>query len=120
LLEAAPEHVTNGTNGTQLNGNGVATPENPLCRLFVFSAKTKQSLTDYLTSFESYLAEVPESSEFVKNLSYTLGQRRSHHAHRAAVIADSVEDLQDKVASAKPIRARDKTIAFVFTGQGAQ
>ncbi|CAH0028125.1 unnamed protein product [Clonostachys rhizophaga] len=120
LLEAAPEHVTNGTNGTQLNGNGVATPENPLRRLFVFSAKTKQSLTDYLTSFESYLAEVPESGEFIKNLSYTLGQRRSHHAHRAAVIADSVEDLQDKVASAKPIRARDKTIAFVFTGQGAQ
>lgn len=89
-------------------------------RLFVFSAKTQKSLTSYLSSFKDYLDEAPRSNDFVRDLSYTLGQRRTHYPYRVSVVADSVESLQDELATLKPNRIKDRTLAFVFTGQGAQ
>ncbi|KAJ6151550.1 hypothetical protein N7470_007147 [Penicillium chermesinum] len=90
-------------------------------RLFVFSAKNELSLKGFLSEFEEYLEdEAPESPEFVRDLSYTLGQRRTHFAYRAFGVSDSVEALQEKVSAAKPARIKDRVIGFVFTGQGAQ
>ncbi|KAI0456999.1 putative polyketide synthase [Xylaria acuta] len=107
----------NGVNG--MNGmNGASSSPDP--RLFVFSAKAEKSLTNYLSSFEEYLDEAPESRDFVKNLSYTLGQRRTHHGYRVSVVADSVTSLQEKLSTAKPTRVKEQVIAMVFTGQGAQ
>lgn len=103
------------TNG--INRNGVASYGR---RLFVLSAKTEKSLTSYLPSFDEYLDEAPESSNFMKDLSYTLGQRRTHYSNRLFAIADSVTSLQEKLSTAKPTRVNDRVIAFVFTGQGAQ
>lgn len=78
-------------------------------------------MKSYLTEFEEYLEdEAPESAEFVRDLSYTLGQRRSHFPYRAFAVADSVEALSEKVSAAKPNRIKDRVLAFVFTGQGAQ
>ena len=108
----------NGANGTYgTNDNGVATD---IQRLFVLSARTEKSLTSYLSSFDEYLDEAPDSSDFIKNLSYTLGQRRTHHPYRVSALADSVASLQEKLSTAKPNRIKDQTIAFAFTGQGAQ
>lgn len=111
-------------------------------RLFVFSAKSKvcqvlqffflrhirayllrdlqTSLASYLSSFEDYLDEAPDSSTFFKNLSYTLGQRRTHFPYRAAVVAESLEGLQESLSALKPLRAKETNMTFVFTGQGAQ
>lgn len=120
---AANDHDTNGTNGINgtngLNGNGVAT-QDQVQRLFVFSAKTEKSLTAYLSSFDEYLDEAAEPSAFARDLSYTLGQRRTHHPYRVSVVADSVERLQEKLSTIKPSRIKDRVIAFAFTGQGAQ
>lgn len=88
--------------------------------MFVFSAKTENSLNAYLSAFDEYLDETPETNNFLKDLSYTLGQRRSHHLHRVAVVADSVASLQEKLSAAKPSKAKDRYTAFIFTGQGAQ
>ncbi|KAF2136192.1 uncharacterized protein K452DRAFT_302958 [Aplosporella prunicola CBS 121167] len=111
-------HSTNGTNGTNgANGNGVASQ---VWRLFVLSAKTEKSLKSYLSSFDEYLDEAPESSDFAKDLGYTLGQRRTHHPYRVSVVADSVASLQEKLTAAEPTRVKDRTLAFAFTGQGAQ
>lgn len=107
----------NGTNGHHENGNGVATQNQ---RLYVFSAKTQKSLTSYLSTFDEYLDEAPESSEFAKDLSYTLGQRRNHYPYRVAAVADSIETLQEKLSALKPSRTKERGVLFVFTGQGAQ
>ncbi|KAI1778713.1 putative polyketide synthase [Hypoxylon cercidicola] len=107
-------HNANGTNGQDKASKG------PIRQLFVLSAKTEKSLTSYLSSFDEYLDEAPESNDFVKNLSYTLGQRRTHRTYRVSAVADSVESLQDKLLTVQPTRSREQTIAFVFTGQGAQ
>ena len=73
-----------------------------------------------MASFDEYLDEVPDSDGFLKNLSYTLGQRRTHHSNRISVVADSIESLQEKLQTAKPSRIKNRVVAFAFTGQGAQ
>ncbi|KAG6006385.1 Type I Iterative PKS [Claviceps maximensis] len=90
-------------------------------RLFVFSARTANSLVSYVASFDDYLEEASESSHLVHNLSYTLGQRRTQFPYRLSIVADTLATLREKLASApEPTRAKDQTIAFVFSGQGAQ
>lgn len=124
IVEKAPSrrgengHATNSVKGT--NGDGIHATQDETRRLFVFSAKTEKSLTAYLASFDEYLDEAPESSGFARDLGYTLGQRRTHHPYRVAVVADSVESLQEKLSSVKPSRIKERVIAFAFTGQGAQ
>ncbi|KAK7756454.1 putative PKS/NRPS-like protein biosynthetic cluster [Diatrype stigma] len=130
------EH-TNGVNGVKhpdnnnilLNGagkshaasNGIASLDysgsNARKRLFVLSAKSKNSLSSYLPFFEEYLTAAPESNDFAKNLSYTLGQRRTHHPHRIAVVADSIDSLKAQLAAPKVTKTKDQVLAFVFTGQ---
>ncbi|KAL8420676.1 hypothetical protein RB594_003459 [Gaeumannomyces avenae] len=116
---------SNGLTNDQTNGHAndhAAVEKTSQPRLFVFSAKSEASLTAYLPSFGEYLdeAEVPDDDVFLRDLGYTLGQRRTQHAFRAFAVADSVEGLQEKLSSVKPARVRDRAIAFVFTGQGAQ
>ncbi|KAL2145167.1 hypothetical protein VTI28DRAFT_7803 [Corynascus sepedonium] len=113
-------HVANG-NGTNghANGNGLQAAD-PL-RLFVLTAKNEKSLTSYIASFNDYLDdEASESPEFIKNLAYTLGQRRTHYPYRVAAVAESLDSLQEKLSAVKPVRGKDRTLAFAFTGQGAQ
>lgn len=81
------------------------------------SPRTAKSLEDYVKSFEEYLSEAPESEKPLKDLTYTLGQRRTHHAHRIAVVTDSIADLQEKILTAKPVRNRDPVVAFVLVAK---
>ncbi|KAG8405408.1 Type I Iterative PKS [Metarhizium acridum] len=89
-------------------------------KLFTLSAKSEQSAQSYLTSIIKYLATVTESSGYVNDLAYTLGQRRTHYPYRIAVASDSIADLKTQLEMASPVKMRDHAIAFVFTGQGAQ
>lgn len=89
-------------------------------RLFVFSAKTESSLTSYLASFKDYLDATHESKGFLNDLSFTLGQRRTQHAYRVSLSADSVSSLKEQLSAVKPRKVKDRVLAFVFTGQGAQ
>ncbi|RYP73400.1 hypothetical protein DL771_003668 [Monosporascus sp. 5C6A] len=138
ILEEAPtvsHKLTNSaalTGGTSLaNGRTVgaqngeaATHGHPdhysLKRLYVLSAKSESSLTSYLSSFMEYLDTALESNTFMKDLSFTLGQRRTHHSHRVAATAHSLASLKAQLSTTKPKKIRDRTITFVFTGQGAQ
>ncbi|KAK2773269.1 putative PKS/NRPS-like protein biosynthetic cluster [Emmonsiellopsis sp. PD_33] len=96
-------------------------PSDPMRQLFVVSAKSESSLRAYMSSFKEYLYTAPESRKFVKDLSFTLGERRTHHPYRAAVTADSVSSLKTQLESCKITKfLTHQTIAYVFTGQGAQ
>ncbi|KAI8633246.1 putative polyketide synthase [Xylariaceae sp. FL1651] len=137
ILENAPAVSHSPTNGAayingseHLNGssiehiNGNATHGSPnhdsVKRLYVLSAKSESSLTAYLSSFLEYLDAAPESDSFMKDLCFTLGQRRTHHAYRIAATADSLASLKVQFSTAKSKKIRDRIITFVFTGQGAQ
>nr|ALQ32775.1 putative polyketide synthase [Fusarium babinda] len=114
---------TNGlsiTNGIT-NGNGLQNCHaHPGKKLYVLSAKSESSLVAYLSALDKYLESVDGSDKFLKDLAYTLGQRRSHHSHRVAVVADSKQDLMTQLSLVRPKKIRDRTVSFVFTGQGAQ
>ena len=56
----------------------------------------------------------------MRDLSFTLGQRRTHHPHRIAATADSLASLKAQLSGTKPKKARDPAVTYVFTGQGAQ
>ncbi|THW23325.1 putative polyketide synthase [Aureobasidium pullulans] len=112
LEQAPPNLVENGVNGH------AASLETK--KLLVFSARTAKSLQDYLASFGDYLSEAPDSPKLLKDLAYTLGQRRTHHPHRVAIVSDSIAGLQDQTSTSKAVRNKDPLIAFAFTGQGAQ
>ncbi|KAI1810659.1 putative polyketide synthase [Poronia punctata] len=119
-------HPTNGMKQSNGNGHvkGDITPTEPelepVKRLFVLSAKSESSLTAYVTSFLEYLESAPNSGSFLRDLSFTLGQRRTHFAHRIAVVADSLAELKPQLANARSKKARDRNLTFAFTGQGAQ
>lgn len=89
-------------------------------RLYVFSARSESSLSTYLASFMEYIDGALEYDTFMKDLCFTLGQRRTHYSYRAAIPADSLTSLKDSLLRAKPKKSRTPIFAFVFTGQGAQ
>ncbi|KFA72676.1 hypothetical protein S40288_03374 [Stachybotrys chartarum IBT 40288] len=133
-------HSNGHTNGhPETNGHGYikadgAQPNGDLQRnspqrLIALSAKTEKSLSLFLSSFTSYLKALPPSAathDFLNDLSYTLGQRRTHFSHRLALAGENVEELIQKLTSLPPSstgKSRsdgEPAPAFVFTGQGAQ
>ncbi|RYP11169.1 hypothetical protein DL765_007856 [Monosporascus sp. GIB2] len=124
-----PDQLTGGTDPTSsLTGmranddNGIITHKSHDLqhRLFVFSAKSEASLTTYLASFVEYLDTAVKPSNFTKDLSYTLGQRRTHHSYRVAVTADTCASLRAQLVSGKITKIKAPSMTFVFTGQGAQ
>ncbi|KAK8110205.1 Highly reducing polyketide synthase ACRTS2 [Apiospora kogelbergensis] len=134
------QNGTNGTNGTSgsngLNGyktaNGTnASHDHPPSsagqldkspdQLFVFSSKSLQSLSHYTTSVMQYLDTTNYSAT---DISYTLGQRRTHFPHSFSVVANSIASLKSELSSLSPspstLRSDRPKVAFIFTGQGAQ
>lgn len=148
LLEEAPrtrsrgesaQHAVNGIPSDEATGTSaslhtkyqqdLATPDSCVDDgmvelLFAFSAQSTNSLEGYLSSFVEYLGEEPESTEFATDLAFTLGQRRTHFAHRVAVAASSTTSLRGQLQSmpkpTKTGKTKDPIVAFTFTGQGAQ
>ncbi|KAF2731318.1 ketoacyl-synt-domain-containing protein [Polyplosphaeria fusca] len=109
----------------------------PVFTPFVFSARSKRALLSALKDYQEHLSK-PKSSLSLRDLSWTLQQRRSQFPFRYSVSALSVENLRQKLAKATsgfPAEAPElKAFQFtvphmerleprilgVFTGQGAQ
>lgn len=87
---------------------------------FVFSAKSESTLASYMSSFAEYLDTAPEYSDFMEDLSFTLGQRRTQYPYRFTAAADSLTSLKAQLSAGKISKVKDRIIAYVFTGQGAQ
>lgn len=119
--------ATNGNSNGIINGhtkghtNGHDNQDSRGHRIYAFSAKSDISLSTYLSSFSHWLDETSDTPEFLDDLAFTLGPRRSHFPYRFAAVADSVSSLQDQIRSfSKSTRSRPPVVAFIFTGQGAQ
>ncbi|KAJ5166627.1 type I iterative polyketide synthase [Penicillium canariense] len=97
----------------------------PKSRLFLISANDKEALRARIQDFGIYFEQRPEVFEnsLFGNFAHTLGTKLSHLSYRVALSAVSLDDLGIKMAQLKvnPIRVLGApTVAFVFTGQGAQ
>ncbi|KNG88285.1 hypothetical protein ANOM_002507 [Aspergillus nomiae NRRL 13137] len=94
---------------------GCIGPENDV-KLLVISAQDAKSLKARIDQVTDYANRHPERSQ---DLSFTLGVRRKHLAHRAFAVYDPTSPLSPSdFQSAHPHVSAQLT--FVFTGQGAQ
>ncbi len=87
-------------------------------RLLIFSANDDVSLKAYSKAIVKHLINL-EVDIRLCDMAYTLSERRTHHFHRAYVVAQSTSlnelaFVHGKMSSAPP------RVGFVFTGQGAQ
>ncbi|KAK1140308.1 Type I Iterative Polyketide synthase (PKS) [Aspergillus melleus] len=110
-------------NGDPHNGTSDrAVPRAPF--LFVLSASDSGGVDRLRTAYEEWLEAVPGTvgSEELRDLAYTLSNRRSRLPWKSFALADSPGDLRGKLTTmSKPIRSSTiPKLQFVFTGQGAQ
>ena len=93
-------------------------------RLYVLSGNDKRAASQRAKDLEAYLLQHPTifDGHLLDDLAFTFGQRRSLFPWRLAVSASSEKQLTEYLSSdCEPSRAlQDPTVAFVFTGQGAQ
>ncbi|KAG6152537.1 Type I Iterative PKS [Claviceps purpurea] len=94
-------------------------------RLFVLSGNDEESAKKRSQQLGVYLEQHPGVFEkhLIRNIAYTLCNRRSHLSWRSAMVGSTTADLADSLngPEAKPTRvSRTPKLAFVFTGQGAQ
>jgi acyl transferase domain-containing protein len=104
-------------NGEPVHVNGNHSGISP--QLFVLSSFDQDGISRLSNAYKEYL---PRLHETLYNLSYTLAAKRSQFNWRAAIVADSVDSLQEAL-SEKPTATRvatDGGLGFIFTGQGAQ
>ncbi|MBE9080311.1 SDR family NAD(P)-dependent oxidoreductase, partial [Romeria aff. gracilis LEGE 07310] len=118
VLEAAPEPI--------------AAPESRTTgqQLLTLSAKSLPALQSLVAQYQTFLSHQPEIS--LPDLCFTANAGRAHFAHRLAIAAHSVPQLQSHLKdyladrenpayrighSPQPHRP---TVVFLFTGQGSQ
>ncbi|KAF9872525.1 hypothetical protein CkaCkLH20_10022 [Colletotrichum karsti] len=123
ILESYVPPGSNGSNDT----SAALTP-------FVFSAASEESLRANLSAYVSYIDSHPETN--VRDLAYTLRERRSILPYRVSFSATSLEDLGSKIRARLDNGSSDvlgvrtwaatsknklsSKVMGVFTGQGAQ
>lgn len=120
--------ITNGNdvqNGNGVNNNGYYAPHVP--RLFVFSSFDEKGVKRNATTYANYLKNIqpPHEDDYMKNLAYTLSEKRSVFPWRSYAVSSSLSGLIENLSSDQgmPSAVRVGTpprIGFVFTGQGAQ
>ncbi len=145
LLQAAPEsnHGPDPNNDNEskpgISGNGKekrVETDNTLGEvdapmLFPVSARSEPALRDLAGKYAFYLG-TESGTGLLCDFAQTLCSRRSHHGHRLAVVANSKDDLREKLLSfsmgengansiAGIVHADEKRkLVFVYSGMGPQ
>ncbi|KAF1731582.1 Compactin diketide synthase mokB [Beauveria bassiana] len=95
-------------------------------RLFVMSGNDEGAAKRNATAIGIYTEQHPEvfQKRIIRDMAYTLGERRTHHNYRLALTCGSFDELVSTLNSEALIPTVATTdplkLAFVFTGQGAQ
>ncbi|KAK0129388.1 hypothetical protein ONS95_001314 [Cadophora gregata] len=133
ILEAfdPEQHLVNGTLESYKQISGHVSSEPPLFTPFVFSAQSEKALLAQLQQYSTYLQE--NSSISLRNLAWTLQNRRSTFPFRAALSSQSaaslsatidakLQALKDGKIQSLAVRPAPgvSSLLGVFTGQGAQ
>ncbi|PYI31454.1 hypothetical protein BP00DRAFT_474969 [Aspergillus indologenus CBS 114.80] len=102
------------------------TTEAPPPRLLVWSAADETSLRSMLGAYEQFFADQSShlhTPDAFVDLVHTLTLRRTRHNWRSSVVTTKEDNLRSlQKSSSKPVRATTTpgSIAYIFTGQGAQ
>ena len=115
-----PSHLANGNHKPDYSDNTV----------LLLSARDEKACQRMVSDLKNYLQnrKTTEASEIMKNLSYTLGERRTLFpwvaAHLVHFRGNSLEGVIQALdsPSCTPVRTRSRRarVGMVFTGQGAQ
>lgn len=93
--------------------------------IFLLSAADEQGIERQAEALSEYLGQSGKvaSQKDLRNLAFTLSNRRSVLPWKSYALASTVEELQARLIDGrhKPVRASESPqLCFVFTGQGAQ
>ncbi|RFU78582.1 polyketide synthase [Trichoderma arundinaceum] len=99
--------------------------QNKIPRLFVLSAHDEGAAKRVAEQLGVYIEQHPEvfQKRLVRDMAYTLGERRSHLQWRIAITASSCDGLAkalNGMGAAPAVISEEPRVAFVYTGQGAQ
>jgi acyl transferase domain-containing protein/acyl carrier protein len=104
----------------------------PATYLVPLSARSPEALQAVAGALLQHVSSTREHPISLPDLSFTAGARRTHHDHRLAISADSIDSLVDhldafirseprpQVATGRRASARRPRVAFVFSGMGPQ
>ncbi|MBN6037097.1 type I polyketide synthase [Amycolatopsis sp. 195334CR] len=81
----------------------------------LLSAKSLPGLRAQADRLASFVTDEP-----LGDLGFSLANTRAQHEHRAVVLASSVEELRENLATLRPGVAAAAKVAFLFPGQGSQ
>ncbi|KAK5991657.1 Highly reducing polyketide synthase lcsB [Cladobotryum mycophilum] len=95
------------------NGNCHTGEADDRPHLLLFSSNSHSSLEE---SVEAYKVCIQQSDASLKDVAYTLANRRDHMGHRAYAVAGNKSFEISSLGGANPTTR----IAWIFTGQGAQ
>ncbi|KAE8380488.1 hypothetical protein BDV26DRAFT_135722 [Aspergillus bertholletiae] len=120
--------ILDGYNARQVEGRhdlAYTSDVNSPRRVFVFTASDEAAAASLAKRTATYLQQVPNAQEanLLRDLAFTLSQRRSQLSYRLAVSATSVVELADTLGKTQgQVRKAMRTprLGLVFTGQGAQ
>ncbi|PGH03116.1 hypothetical protein AJ79_07443 [Helicocarpus griseus UAMH5409] len=106
--------IIESSNSGSVQSEESRRPTNEL-QLIVLSGKSRSALRERVLQFECYLAQ---SSKERRDVAYTMCQRREHLRYRAFAVAKGQESIS--FSSIEESFPSAPSLAFVFTGQGAQ
>ncbi|KAF7597000.1 hypothetical protein BBP40_011366 [Aspergillus hancockii] len=121
LRDVVSEAGSDGTNGSYSQ----IIPRDS-SQIFVASSHHEGGCTDIVQSLAKYLEKHTEgdlNNKLLYNLSYTLSERRSKLMWKSFVVASSVTELNQALGSTASTAVKSgsaPSLAFVFSGQGAQ
>ncbi len=131
VVEEAPQNGLRGgwIDGSLEKSNGLISYTRPF-HILTLSAKTDPALKALAGRYEKYFSENPMAS--LDNVCHTANAGRSHFDYRLSVLADSAEQMRQKLSA---FMARQEAlgvysgwsdgtnrpeVVFLFTGQGGQ
>jgi acyl transferase domain-containing protein/NADP-dependent 3-hydroxy acid dehydrogenase YdfG len=94
--------------------------------IILFSAKSRKSLENYKQLFREYLKGINKTDDLekIKNIAFTLQEKRKHFEYRSAYRVTSKEELISKLdidlSYMQTTVEENSKIVFMFPGQGAQ
>ena len=121
--DSDPQSKESSVNGNPVGDN--CTKESSRVRLYLISCFDKKGGRSQAESLSKYLEDRLHrvEDEFMSNIAYTLGERRSRFDYKAVIAAKSVPQLIERLQNERLEFVKSsgkKALAYVFTGQGAQ
>lgn len=121
IVDAAPETSTHVSSYLADSDDIFADDDESVVErpyVLVLSANDDQSLRSQIAALDQHLSD-PAVDVKLRDLAYTLSEKRTRHYHRGFLVADS-NNLDAQDITLGTLRAEQPKIGFVFTGQGAQ